>query len=121
MSGGITALFRTSLCGVVMALTVLSTGCAIEAASDAEADDITEVADELTVAVPTAPGGLVLPKGPPAGPEVVVIGIQAKSTNNGDELMEPEPEPWKPDGRIIAVDPNPMGLSTTPDHSVDHK
>ena len=42
MSGGRSTLWRTSLCGVVMALTVFSTGCAVDASSDAE-DDTEEV------------------------------------------------------------------------------
>ena len=122
MSGGTSALWRTSLCGVVMALTVLGTGCAIEATSDAEEEDTAEVTANLIIAVPVAPGGLVTPKGPLDSPVITVTGTQAKTpSSTAGELMEPEPDPWKPDNRVRSTDPNPINTGTTVDRSGDHK
>jgi hypothetical protein len=122
MSGGTSALWRASLCGVVMALTVVGTGCAVETASDAEAEDTAEVTADLTLASPVAPGGLVAPKGPLGGPESTLVGTQTKSsTDNPDELMEPEPEPWKPGGRATTEDPNQVDMGATPGSSGDFK
>lgn len=122
MSGGTSALWRTSLCGVVMALTVLSTGCAIEAASDAEAEDTAEVTADLVGASPVTPGGLVTPKGSLSTPEVTVIATQAVSpTSKSGDLKEPEPDPWKPDNRFKTSDPKPVDTGTTVDRSGDHK
>ncbi len=54
MSDGRTTLWRTSLCGVVMALAAFSTGCAVDASSDGD-DDAIEAQADLVVGSPAAP------------------------------------------------------------------
>ena len=123
MSGGTSALWRTSLCGVVMALSVFSTGCAIQNvdADDSDEDTVAAQAD-LTVAVPQHTGGLKAPKNPVNGPKITKVGAQAKSPSvKLDEVSEPEPEPWHPDARGGEDDPDDAVLGTAPDRSGDHK
>ncbi len=108
MSGGTSALWRTSLCGVVIALTVIGTGCAVETANDAEAEDTTEVTADLTLASPAAPS-----------PDITAGGASGKSPTN--ELVEPEPEPWKTHARAIAVEANRIDRGTTSNRSGDTK
>ncbi len=123
MSGGISALWRTSLCGVAMALAVSSTGCAIQDV-DADSTDEDAVAAQanLTVALPQHNGGLKAPKDPLSGPKSGKVGAQAKSpAAKLDEVSEPEPEPWHPDARGGSDDPDDAALSATHDRTDDHK
>lgn len=118
MSGGTSALWRTSLCGVAMAFVVLGTGCAIDA-SDPDEDTIEAQAD-LSIRMPALIGGLKKPTGPKSG-HVTKTGQTKSPTSKLDEVVEPEPEPWHPDGRSGSDDPDDGRLSTTPDRSDDHK
>ena len=118
MSGGTSTLWRTSLCGVMMAFAVLGTGCAIDAGDTDE--DTVEAPAELAISLPKPVGGLKKPQGPGGGH--LKVGGQAKSpASKLDEVVEPEPEPWHPDGRGGADDPDDVKLSSSPDRSDDHK
>ncbi|MEP7121699.1 MAG: hypothetical protein ABJE95_12340 [Byssovorax sp.] len=118
MSGGTSTLWRTSLCGVVMALSVFATGCAMEAG---DADEDTGVGTAEVISMPAPLGGLKQPKSPVTGHGSKVT-VQAKSpTSKIDEVVEPEPEPWHPDTRGGSDDPDDAVLRTTPDRSDDHK
>ena len=121
MSGGRSTLWRTSLCGVVMALTVFSTGCAVDASSDAE-DDTEEVQADLIVvdsAVSLGSGKLAEPVGGPLFPPITT---QTQSPgSNFDELFEPEPEPWHPRSGPDTEDTNKASLGTRSDRSDDGK
>ena len=122
MSGVTSALWRTSVCGLVTALAVFSAGCAIENgdAGDVEEDTVAAQA-AVTISLPTHNGGLKAPKNPVSGPNFTK-GTQAKSpASKLDQVSEPEPEPWHPDARGGSDDPNDAVVSTTPDHSDDHK
>ncbi len=123
MSGGTSTLWRASLCSVVMALTVLGTGCAIENVDAGDPDeDTAEALADLTVNVPKPSGGLKAPKDPIGGAVFNKLGGHAKSpTRKLDEVAEPEPEPWHPDGRGGSGDPDDVKLSPTPDRSDDNK
>jgi hypothetical protein len=96
MSDGRSTLWRTSLCGVVMALTVFSTGCAVDASSDGD-DDTEEVQADLIVGeseTPLGTGKLAEPVSLPQFPQTTLV---SKSLGGKiDELVEPEPEPWHP-------------------------
>lgn len=109
MNGGKVALWRTSLCGVVIALTVIGTGCAVETANDAEVDDTTEITADLLLASPVAPDS----------PESMAGGAGGKSPTN--DLVEPEPEPWKPHARAIAVEASRIDRGTMSNRSGDSK
>ena len=120
MSGGTSTLWRTSLCGVALALTVFSTGCAIQNA-DADEDTV-ETQAGVTVAILQHKGGLQAPKDPLGGHKLTKGSAQTKSpAAKLDEVSEPEPEPWQPGARGGEDDPDDVRLSTTPDRSDDHK
>lgn len=123
MSGGTSALWRASLCGVAMALTVFGTGCAIQNVDADDSDENVAAADQAdTIGMPQHNGGLKAPKNPVSGTKIVKGGAQAKSpAAKLDEVSEPEPEPWHPDGRGGDDDPDDAMLSTAPDRSGDHK
>jgi hypothetical protein len=121
MSGGTSALWRASLCGLAMALSVFSTGCAIQNGDVDDTDEDVAVA-QAAVGMPQHNGGLKAPKNPVTGPKIVKGGAQAKSpAAKLDEVSEPEPEPWHPDTRGGSDDPDDAVLGTTPDRTGDHK
>ena len=123
MSGGTSTLWRTSLCCVALALTVFSTGCAIQNADADDADeDTVETQAGVTVAILQHKGGLQAPKDPLGGHKLTKGSAQTKSpAAKLDEVSEPEPEPWQPGARGGEDDPDDVRLSTTPDRSDDHK
>ena len=123
MSGGTSAFWRASLCGVALALSVFSTGCAIHNGdADDAAEDVVTAQAELTVGIPQHSGGLKAPKNPVNGLKFTKGGAQAKSpAAKLGEVSEPEPDPWHPDARGGSDDPDDAVLSTAPDHSDDHK
>ena len=97
MSGGTSTLWRTSLCGVVMALSVFGTGCAIDT-GDAD-EDTAEAQADVTISMPSLGGSLKKPTSPLGG-HVGKVTEQAKSpTSKLDDVVEPQPEPWHPDSR----------------------
>ena len=84
--------------------------------------DTVETQAGVTIALPQPKGGLQAPKNPLGAPKLTKGGAQAKSpATKLDEVSEPEPEPWYPDGRGGEDDPDDVRLSTTPDRSDDHK
>lgn len=112
MSGGKSTLWRTSLCGVVMALTVFSTGCAVDASSDAE-DDTEEAQADLIVVDSTVSLGSGRLAEPVSTPNFLTSTAQAKSASSRlDELMEPEPEPWRPRSRAGSDDSDNVTVNT---------
>jgi hypothetical protein len=100
MSGGTSALLRSSLCGVVLALAAFTTGCAVDATSDGE-DEMgsVEAQADLPVGKSVVLTGAGAPQGTLTDLQLPTSGAQSKSsTSKLEELAEPEPEPWKPDG-----------------------
>jgi hypothetical protein len=102
MSGGRSTLWRTSLCGVVMALAAFSTGCAVDASSDAEDGTIEAQADLVTDAPGSAKVGE--PVGSPQAPTTTTTTTETKAPATGkvEEVVEPEPDPWHPRSRARA-------------------
>ena len=122
MSGGRSTLWRTSLCGVVMALTVFSTGCAVDASGDAE--DNTEGAQaDLIVVDSTVSLGSGTRAEPVSGPQLPPITTQTQSPGSKlDELFEPEPEPWHPrSSRAESEDSDQVTVDTRSALSDDYK
>lgn len=109
MSGGTSALWRTSLCGVAMALLAFSTGCAVDA-SDVEDDTgaVEAQADSTVILIDTGSPS------PGTGLQVPTSTTQSK-TKQAEQIVEPEPEPWKPHGRARAT------LDSSPGSSSSHK
>jgi hypothetical protein len=122
MSGGTSTLWRTSLCGVVMALSVFGTGCAIENVDAGDADENTaEAQADVTLSMPVLGGAIEKPTSPVTGHDTKVTGQAKSPTSKLDEVVEPQPEPWHPDSRAGSDDPEDAKLSTSPDRSDDHK
>ena len=123
MSGGTSTLWRTSLCGVALALTVLSTGCAMQNVDADDADEETvETQAGVTIALPQPKGGLQAPKNPLGAPRITKGGTETESPGAKlNEVSDPLPEPWHPDARGGDDDPDDVKLSTTPDRSDDYK
>jgi hypothetical protein len=120
MSGGTSTLWRTSLCGVVMALTVFGTGCAVDT-GESDEEDVVAVQLDVTIGAPNVSGGLKTPSGPLTNP-LAKTGAQAKSPSSSlDQVAEPEPEPWHPNGRASSDDPDNVTVSTTPGRPDDRK
>ncbi len=121
MSGGKSTLWRTSLCGVVMALTVFSTGCAVDASSDAE-DDTGEAQADLIVVDSTVSLGSGKLAEPVSTPKFLTSTAQAKSPSGKlDELIEPEPEPWRPRGHAGSDDSDHVTVDTSSALSDDNE
>ena len=118
MSGGMLTLWRTSLCGVVVALTVFSTGCAVDASSDAD-DDTEEAQAALLVGGSTDSPGSAQLTAPGSGSQLPTTSTQTQSPV--DELIEPEPEPWHPRSRAGSEDSALVTLGTRGDRSGDRK
>lgn len=123
MSGGTSTLWRASLCGVVVALAVLGTGCAIgNVAADDSEDDTTETQADLTLALPTGVGGLQTPKGVVSGPQIPNPAAQTKSpVSHFTEYLEPEPDPWTNARGKTSDSGDQTSVSTAPNYSDDHK
>lgn len=121
MSDGRSTLWRTSLCGVVMALTVFSTGCAIDASSDGE--DATEEAQSDLILVDTkTPLGTGKLAEPVSTPEFPRTTMQSQSpAGKIDELVEPEPEPWHPRSRADSEDSETVTVDKSAALSDDRK
>jgi hypothetical protein len=122
MSGGRSTLWRTSLCGVVMALTVFSTGCAVDASSDA-GDDTEEAQADLIIVDSTVSLGSGKLAEPVSGPQLPPITTQTQSPGGKlDELFEPEPEPWHPrSSRAGSEDSDQVTMDTRSALSDDYK
>jgi hypothetical protein len=121
MSGGTSTLWRTSLCGVVMALAVLGTGCAIETASDSD-EDTAETQADLTLILPKVVGGLQTPKGAVSGPYIPNPIAQTKSpVSHFTEFAEPEPDPWTNARDKNSDGSDQPGVTTATDHADDHQ
>ena len=122
MSDGRSTLWRTSLCGVVMALTVFSVGCAVDASSDREDDAAEEAQADLIVAGSTVLVGSGTPTRPVSAPSFPQTSTQASSpTGKIDELVEPEPDPWHPRSSPDTDDTSKVSLGSRSDRSDDHK
>jgi hypothetical protein len=122
MSDGRSTLWRTSLCGVVMALAVFSTGCAVDASSDGEDDTTEEAQADLIVVDSTVVVGAGTLTGPVSAPWFPTTTTQTKSpAGKIDELVEPEPEPWHPRSSPDSEDTNKVSLGTRSDRSDDGK
>ena len=122
MSDGRSTLWRTSLCGVVMALAAFSTGCAVDASSDAEDDTTEETQADLDFVDPTELVGSGTLTGPVSTPWLPPIAMQTKSpTGRIDELVEPEPEPWHPRSGPDTDDTSKVRLGARSDRSDDGK
>ena len=124
MSGGRSTLWRTSLCGVVMALAAFSTGCAVDASSDAE-DDAIEAQADLIAGSTDAPGAAKLgdPVDSPQAPTTTTITTtetKSPATSKVEELVEPEPDPWHPRSRA-GSDSDKVSLGTRSGLSDDRK
>ncbi len=121
MSGGMLTLWRTSLCGVVVALTVFSTGCAVDASSDAEDETEEAQAGLIVVGSTDSPGSEQL-TAPGSGSQLPTTGSQTQSpAAKVDELIEPEPEPWHPRSLVDSEDSALVTLGTRADRSGDRK
>ena len=119
MSGGTSTLWRTSLCGVAMVLAVFGTGCAVDTGEPDE-EDVVAVQSGVTISPPSVGGGLKTPSGPLTNP-LAKSSAEAKSPAGSlDEVAEPEPEPWHPNGRGSSDDPDNVTVSTTPGRPDDH-
>lgn len=122
MSDGRSTLWRTSLCGVVMALTVFSTGCAVDASSDGEDDTTEEAQAGLIFVDATIPLGAGKLPQPVSIPELTRAITQSKSlTGKIDELVEPEPEPWHPRSHDDSEESQRVTMGTDSALSDDHK
>lgn len=118
MSGGRSTLWRTSLCGVVMALAAFSTGCAVDASSDGE-DETVEAPADLVVGSPAVPGAAKLaePVSNPQAPTTDTTQTKSPGQPKAEEIVEPEPDPWHPRSRA-GSDSDRISLGTL---SEDHK
>lgn len=121
MSDGRSTLWRTSLCGVVMALSVFSTGCAVDASSDGD-DDTEETQADLIVVdtkTPRDPGKLTDPVSLPQFPQTTLVSRSL--AGKIDELVEPEPEPWHPRSQTDSEDSGKSNVGTGSARPGDHK
>lgn len=121
MSGGTSTPWLATLCGVVMAFSVLGTGCAVDATGEADDADevVAEAQSDLTLGSMKVPGGLHIPKIPAKGTLAKTKGTPGSPTTSEAEVADPLPEPWVPDGRDDPSDD--VSTDKTPSRTDDHQ